>query len=104
MNIPHQPEIPATLHEKLAALDPLDLDAFSREYASSRKSKPLAFWLLLPFGLHYAYVGRWWLSVAFLFTCGGIGAWWFIDLFRVRQMVGKYNEDLAFTLYRKYKG
>lgn len=104
MNTPHPNEIPANLHEKLAALNPLDLDAFSREYRVSRKSKPLAFWLLLPIGLHYAYVGRWWLSVAFLFTCGGIGVWWLIDLFRVRQMVGKYNEDLAFTLYRKYKG
>ncbi len=97
-------EIPANLHEKLSKLDPLDLEAFSREYAFSRKSKHLAFWLLLPIGLHYAYVARWWLSVAFILTCGGFWIWFLIDLFRVWRMVGKYNEDLAFTLYRKYKG
>jgi hypothetical protein len=45
MNTPYPNEIPANLHEKLAELDPLDLDAFSREYRGSRKSKPLAFWL-----------------------------------------------------------
>jgi len=101
--IPHQSEIPTNLHVKIAALDPLDLDAFSREYSSSRKSKALAFFILLPFGLHYAYVGRWWLSIAFIFTLGGMFVWWFVDTFRVCKMIRKYNEELAFTLYRKYK-
>ena len=104
MNTNYPKEIPSNLQEKLKTLDGLDLDAFMREYSSSKKSKPLAFWLLLPFGLHYAYIGRWWLSVAFIFTCGGIAVWWLVDLFRVRQMIGRYNEDLAFALYRKYKG
>jgi hypothetical protein len=44
------------------------------------------------------------LSVAFIFTCGGIAVWWLVDLFRVRPMIGRYNEDLAYALYRKYKG
>ena len=104
MNATYPKEIPSTLQEKLSTLDALDLDAFLREYSSSKKSKPLGFWILLPFGLHYAYLGRWWLTVAFLFTCGGIGIWWVVDIFRVRQMIGKYNEDLAFTLYMKHKG
>lgn len=104
MNNVYPKEIPPNLQEKLNTLAELDLDAFLREYSSSKKSKPLAFWLLLPLGLHYAYIGRWWLSVAFIFTCGGIVVWWLVDLFRVRQMIGRYNENLAFALYRKYKG
>lgn len=101
--LPHQSQIPATLHEKLSAVDPLELEAFSREYSSSRKSKALVFWLLLPCGLHYAYVGRWWLSIAFIFIFAGMCVWWIIDTFRVCKIIRKYNEDLAFNLYRKYK-
>lgn len=104
MNTTCPKEIPPNLQEKLNKLAELDLDAFLREYSSSKKSKQLGFWLLMPLGLHYAYIGRWWLSVAFIFTFGGIAVWWLVDLFRVRQMIGRYNEDLAFALYRKYKG
>jgi hypothetical protein len=54
MNTTYPTEIPPSLQEKLNTLDELDLDAFLREYSSSKTSKPLAFWLLLPLGLHYA--------------------------------------------------
>jgi len=95
-----QKQIPDAVLRKLEGMDETTQAAFAEEFQRKMKSPSLAFWLLLPFGMHYAYVGRVWLSFAFLFTFGGFFFWWFIDLFRTRGMVRGYNRALAIRVLR----
>lgn len=69
--------------------------AFAEEFTRKKKSPALARWVLLPFGMHYAYTGRVLLTLVYLITFGGFGIWWLIDLFRVRGMVREYNRSIA---------
>jgi len=98
--VPLQKQIPNAVLRKLAGMDATAQLAFAEEFTRKKKSPALAFWLLLPFGMHYAYAGRVWLTLIFLFTMGGFGIWWFIDLFRVWGMVGEYNRSIAIQVLR----
>ncbi len=99
--------LPASLRKQvpdavLRKLDDMDESAqlgFSEEFSRNKKSALLAF-LLVGAGLHYAYLGRVWLTLLFLFTMGGFGIWWLIDIFRVFGMVRDRNRSVAIQVLR----
>ena len=93
-------QIPDAVFQKLESMDETARHAFVEEFSRKKKSPALAFWLLLPFGMHYAYAGRVWLTLIFLITFGGFGIWWFIDLFRVWGMVRERNRSIAIQVLR----
>ena len=95
-----QKQIPDAVLRKLDSMDESAQLAFAEEFKRKKKSPALAFWLLLPCGMHYAYVGRVWLTLIFLMTFGGFGMWWFIDLFRVCGMVREHNRSIAIQVLR----
>jgi predicted DNA-binding transcriptional regulator YafY len=86
--------------KKLGTMDESAQLAFAEEFSRKKKSPALAFWLLLPCGLHYAYAGRVWLTLIFLITFGGFGVWWFLDLFRVWGIVRERMECSERTVRR----
>ena len=51
-------QIPEAVQRKVAAMDEINSEAFLAKFKKKRKSPALAFWILLPFGLQYAYIGR----------------------------------------------
>jgi hypothetical protein len=84
---------------KLEAMDECTQQAFAEEFARKKKSPVLGFFLT-NIGMHYAYVGRVWLTLLFLISYGGFCIWWFIDLFRVTAMVKEYNRTIAIQVLR----
>ena len=95
-----QKEIPEAVFRKLEGMEPLTQEAFVAEFNKKKKSPFMASVLGFFLGLHYAYVGRVWMTVVFWLTCGGLMIWWFIDLFRVTGMVREYNKSIAITVLR----
>lgn len=95
-----QKQIPEAILKKLGSMNEATQLAFAEEFSRKKKSPALAFWLLLPCGLHYAYAGRVWLTLIFLITFGGFGVWWFIDLFRVWGIVRERNRSIALQVLR----
>ena len=91
--------IPEAVLRKVEAMDPINQDAFAAEFAKRKKSVVLAY-LLLGGGLHYAYVGKVWLTLFFIFTLGGFGLWWLIDLLRVPGIVKACNKSKAIDVLR----
>ena len=96
---PLQSKIPDAVLRKLDSMDEATQWSFAEEFAKKRKSPFLAF-LLLQVGLHYAYVGRIWLTLLFIVTLGGFGIWWFIGLFRVFGMVRDRNRSIAIQVLK----
>lgn len=47
------------------------------------------------FSLHYLYLSKPVLWIAYIFTFGGLGIWALIDLFRMPSMVQKHNLEVA---------
>jgi hypothetical protein len=100
-------DLPASLRKQvpdavLRKLDEMDESArlgFAEEFGRKKKSPLLAF-LLVGAGLHYAYLGRVWLTLFFLLTMGGFGIWWLIDLFRVFGMVRERSRSVAIQVLR----
>ncbi len=95
-----QDQIPDAIKAKLQSMTPLNQSAFVAEFNRKRKSTLLAFVLLWILGLHYAYLGKWWMTLIFWITFGGLFIWWFIDLFRVFGMVRDYNKTVAFNVLK----
>ena len=91
--------IPEAVLRKVEAMDPINQDAFAAEFAKRKKSVVLAY-LLLGGGLHYAYVGKVWLTLFFIFTLGGFGLWWLIDVLRVPGIVKACNKSKAIDVLR----
>ena len=54
-------------------------------------SNGTAYLLLLIFGAHYAYLGKWGVQILYWFTLGGFGIWLFIDLFMLSGKVSRHN-------------
>lgn len=69
-------------------------ELMQRERASLADAYLLAFFLGL-FGAHYFYLRhpRW--GFLYLFTFGLLGAGWLIDLFRLKFLVSRFNEDTS---------
>ena len=92
-------EIPDAVLRKLNEMDESAQMGFAEEFAKKKKSPLIAF-LLVGAGLHYAYLGRIWLTLFFLFSMGGFGIWWLIDIFRVFGMVRERNRSVAIQVLR----
>ena len=100
-NLPEalQKQIPDAVLRKLSSMGEDACLSFDEEFAKKKKSPMLA-WFLVSAGLHYAYIGRVWLTLAFIFTYGGLGVWWLIDLFRVKGMVRIHNRTIAIQVLK----
>lgn len=92
-------QVPDAVLRKLNDMDESAQLGFAEEFSRNKKSPLLAF-LLVGAGLHYAYLGRVWLTLFFLFTMGGFGIWWLIDIFRVFGMVRDRNRSVAIQVLR----
>lgn len=92
-------ELPVAVLRKLETMDETTQQAFIEEFARKRKS-PLLGFILTNVGMHYAYIGRVWLTLLFLVSYGGFCIWWLIDIFRVTGMVREYNRTIAIKVLR----
>lgn len=61
---------------------------------SKLREVSMAYILWVLFGLHYAYLGKWVLQILYWITFGGLGIWALIDIFRIPDMVDRYNEPI----------
>ncbi len=93
-------QIPDAVLRKVESMDPVNQAAFLDEFNKKRKSGFMAFVLLIFFGLHYAYLGRIWITLIYWLTFGGLGIWFVIDLFRVLGMVRERNKTFAINVLR----
>ncbi|BDC98289.1 TM2 domain-containing protein [Persicobacter psychrovividus] len=48
--------------------------------------------LLLIFGAHYAYNGKWGVQIIYWITFAGFGIWGLIDIFRMSSIIKSYND------------
>ena len=94
--------LPSVVRSELVNYSPQEQEMFVEEFRRKAKSKGVGFLLWL-FGLHYAYVAKWGLLIAFLFTMGGFFIWWIVDLFRVPGIIRDYNKDVAMDVLRNIK-
>ena len=92
-------QIPDAVLRKLEDMDEAAQLGFAEEFSRNKKSPLLAF-LLVNLGLHYAYLGRVWLTLLFIITMGGFAIWWFLDIFRVFGMVRARNRSVAIQVLR----
>ena len=93
-------ELPEAVVRKLESMDELNQESFWSEFQRKRKSPALGWWIGWTTGLHYAYIGKWWLTMIFWMTCGGFMLWWFRDLFLIPKMVREYNKSVAVTVLK----
>ncbi|MDC9722511.1 MAG: TM2 domain-containing protein [Urechidicola sp.] len=78
--------------------------AFLEEYRRKKKSTVFAYILLfIPFGWHYAYLGKWGIQILYFFTWGGFLIVWFVDLFRLAFVISNYNKDVAIKISQSMK-
>ena len=64
-------QIPDAVLRKVESMDPVNQAAFLDEFNKKRKSGFMAFVLLIFFGLHYAYLGRIWITLIYWLTLAG---------------------------------
>jgi len=93
-------EIPEAVYRKVGAMEEVAQLSFVEEFQKKRKIPRLALLLAMSGGLHYAYLGKWWLCILFFFTLGGFGLWWFISVFRAMGLVREYNRSVAIHVLR----
>lgn len=86
---------PLLVKNKLATMSADDKKVFSSEYNRRKKSVLVGYLLLIPFGWHYAYVGKWGSQILCWVTLWGLFIWWLVDWFRIPDIVKRYNDDLA---------
>jgi hypothetical protein len=92
-------QVPDAVLRKLDDMDEAAQLGFAEEFTRNKKS-PLVAFLLVGVGLHYAYLGRVWLTLLFLFTMGGFGIWGLLDIFRVSGFVRERNRSVAIQVLR----
>ena len=61
---------------------------------SKIRSIGIAYLLFFFAGAHYAYFNKWGTQILFWITFGGLGIWWLIDIFRIPEMVHRYNDPI----------
>jgi hypothetical protein len=74
--------------------------AMARKLKGKEKHLATAYYLL-PFGLHYWYLGHPWKSVLYILTLGGCLFWFFLDAFRMPYLLDTYHANLASQCYRE---
>ena len=97
--------LPAAVREALNKATPIHQGQFMEEYNRKKKTLGIAYLLWFCLGLHYAYIGKWgltllmWLTLVF-----GVGIiWWLIDAFRLPKLVRNKNKDTATEVYQSLK-
>ena len=96
--------LPSMVRNELAKMSPQKQEEFVEEYNRKAKSVGIAYvFLILVLWMHYGYLRKWGLQIAFWLTAGGFGIWWLIDLFRVPGLVSSYNKDMATDTMRNLK-
>jgi hypothetical protein len=95
--------LPTMVREGLGKLSVSKQEQFLEEYQRKSKSVGIAYLLWFVLGLHYAYVGKWGLTLLMWITLFGLLIWWFIDIFRVPGIVRNHNKDLAVDVFRTMK-
>jgi hypothetical protein len=105
-----QTSLPGNLYEQLPLEVKTELTAqtaevkgqFAENYLREYKKLSTAYWLLLCYGLHLAYLNHYSQGVWFWFTVGGSGIWWIlIEPFRLPSMVNGYNSRVAVKILRE---
>lgn len=89
--------LPASVQHAVAQMDALSQSAFFKEYFSKRKKLSTAYicWL---FGFHHLYVKKVGKQILFLLSCPTViipFIWWIVDFFRMTEILGSANEQLA---------
>jgi len=87
--------LPPSVQHTVAQMDTQSQNAFFNEFERKRKKVSIGYLIWMVCGLHYFYVKKAGLQVAFYLTVGGLGVWWFVDLFRMPGIVRDYNEQAA---------
>ena len=77
--------------------------SFIEEFKRKKKSVAAAYVLWLLLGVHYGYLGKWWIQLLYWFTLGGLLIWAIVDIFRIPSMVRNYNKDVAIDVFRDLK-
>ena len=71
------------------------------KHLSGREKSLTKAYLLLLLGLHYAYLGRPWMTFLYIGTIGGCGFWLLLDLFRMPYLLDMYYIYLANKVFRQ---
>jgi TM2 domain-containing membrane protein YozV len=100
---PSVANISAGVRTHLEELPQNKIDAFAADFERQAKKVPIGYILLLLFGAHYAYVGKWGMFVLFWLSGAGCGIWFFVDLFRMSGIIQDYNSELAYKILRDLK-
>ena len=97
-----QRSLPMMVRSQLDNMTAEQQSMFLDEYQRKTKSTGLAYLLWFFLAAHYAYMGKWGLTilmwVALVFVVGIF--WWIIDAFRIPGMVSNHNRDTATDVLR----
>lgn len=94
--------LPSMIRNEISKLSAQKQEEFIEEFKRKTKSigAAYAFWL---FGLHYAYLGKWGMLVAYFLTAGGFLIWVVVDAFRIPGMIRDLNKDIGTDIFRTMK-
>lgn len=76
-------------------------ERFMAKHLSGREKSLTKAYLLLLLGLHYAYLGRPWMTFLYIGTIGGCGFCFLLDLFRMPYLLDMYYIYLANKVFRQ---
>lgn len=72
-------------------------------FANKEKNLFIGYLLWFFFGFHYFYVGKPFINLIYIITGGGFMIWAFIDLFRMKKIINKKNEEIIMKLIKESK-
>lgn len=72
-------------------------------FANKEKSLFIGYLLWFFFGCHYFYVGKPFVNILYIITGGGFLIWAFFDLFRMKSIIQKKNEEIILNLIYESK-
>lgn len=90
-NIPKE----VLIQKALSSLSQDDRLIFEQSFQRKAKSTGVSYFVVVFFGLHYAYLGQWGMQFIYWITLGGLFVWALIDLFRILGLVESVNRDIA---------
>ena len=73
------------------------------KHLSGRGKSLTKAYLLLLLGLHYAYLGRPWMTFLYIGTIGGCGFWFLLDLFRMPYLLDMYYIYLPIKSFVRFQ-
>jgi len=88
-------ELPFAVNHQLQELPEIVQADFLKKYKKLSKSMTLTYFLHFFAPVHYLYLGKFLTQFLYWITFGGMGIWAIIDIFRIPDMVKRYNERIA---------